>query len=496
MTCWVTAPTGRHRGGSDQQRPRHGGVGYDTLLSSAKVTDDTVTATISTTIAGIDWAVGNGARVINISLDNEDKDCDPWWDPVDGGVTELQEAIDDAWRARVVVVAAAGNKGVGSPRFPAGCRNVVGVANIKRDDTKTTSSNYGKWVDLAAPGEDVVSTAVAGAAKCQRNLSNGYALCSGTSTAAPHVSGLAALNLVELRLLERPGCRRPHHEHGRRHPRNWRALAVRPHQRAKGRVFSCSSPAARGHDNGQQRPASLAGPVLARGVVPDRPPASDQRYVELRLGDDERCDVDPQWSEARRGLRLQGAGLRRRRLLSLVQRGDGIRRRTPSRHLGVGWHGQGDGSSGRHRVRPHRERLLGALSTGDRRHSHCLALSRPQLRETVEVGSLGRRLQRHHHDLQCHDERRAVGACKSSRSGRARRRVMISDRGALWGGQLIAVMADSWHSSRGPVPGPGHEPRRTRVCVRPATPLVVHESTGVRGGEGGSLHRSLPHQRF
>ena len=111
----------------------------------------------------------------------------------DVGRNELRDSIGYAWSRNIVLVAAAGNNGANRQQWPAACPNVVAVANTTIADVKSGSSNFGAWVDLAAPGSSIFSTAVPGAAKCQSGLVAQFANCSGTSMASPHVAGLAAL---------------------------------------------------------------------------------------------------------------------------------------------------------------------------------------------------------------------------------------------------------------------------------------------------------------
>jgi thermitase len=169
------------------------GVGYNASLMNGKVIDDTGNGAMSALASSIVWAADNGANVINMSLAGSD-DCSTTWveDLFDVGRAELRDAINHAFSKNVVLVAAAGNNGNSSQLWPAACPNVVSVANTTANDTKASSSNFGTWVDVAAPGTSIFSTAVPGGSACQSSLGT-FATCTGTSMAAPHVSGLAAL---------------------------------------------------------------------------------------------------------------------------------------------------------------------------------------------------------------------------------------------------------------------------------------------------------------
>jgi subtilisin family serine protease/outer membrane protein assembly factor BamB len=130
-------------------------------------------------IAAIEYAIENGAHLINASWGG-------------GGFSlALQEAIADAARANVLFVASAGNDQQNTdevPNYPASYNlpNILSVASSTRSDTLSSFSNYGiNTVHLAAPGSEILSTVVNAA----------YDLYSGTSMAAPHVTGVAALLL-------------------------------------------------------------------------------------------------------------------------------------------------------------------------------------------------------------------------------------------------------------------------------------------------------------
>jgi len=137
--------------------------------------------------SGISWAWQNGADVINNS----------WYDP-QGGIHHgaiLEDAIIDAMtRGRggkgCVVVFAAGNNGTHHLYYPGNFHDdILTVGAISNDGTRGVfyhgSSNYGKKLDVVAPGVGILST----------DYNNGLHSNSGTSLAAPHVSGIAALIL-------------------------------------------------------------------------------------------------------------------------------------------------------------------------------------------------------------------------------------------------------------------------------------------------------------
>lgn len=101
------------------------------------------------------------------------------------GVTPAERtAIDYCWSHGVLPVAAAGNDNQVLPYYPGAYENVLSVAATTQSDDKASFSNYGTWVDVAAPGVSL-STVSGGS-----GYTTGFA---GTSGACPHVAGLAAL---------------------------------------------------------------------------------------------------------------------------------------------------------------------------------------------------------------------------------------------------------------------------------------------------------------
>ena len=154
------------------------GVGFSSSLMNVKVLGDNGSGYYSWVAKGITWAADHGAKVINLSLGG----------PAGSGT--LQNAVNYAWGKGCVIVAAAGNDGNGNPSYPAYYDNCIAVAATDPNDSKATFSNHGFWVDVAAPGVDIYSTLPNH--KNQMGPRN-YGTLSGTSMAAPHVAGVAAL---------------------------------------------------------------------------------------------------------------------------------------------------------------------------------------------------------------------------------------------------------------------------------------------------------------
>lgn len=141
-------------------------------------TDDVVNA--------IRYAADNGADVISMSFGGSDSPAE-------------KDAIAYASNLGVVLVAAAGNAGSSDRSYPAAYDGVIAVAATGRNDSQAFYSNYGTWVDLAAPGGDqyqdsmILSTVPrTGGALADPS---GYRALQGTSMATPYVAGAAALVL-------------------------------------------------------------------------------------------------------------------------------------------------------------------------------------------------------------------------------------------------------------------------------------------------------------
>ncbi len=148
------------------------GVAFDAPLIPVKVLDSTGNGNAAGVAAGITWAADHGARVINLSL----------------GSTSYSQAVCDAvtyaTSGGALVVAAAGNNGSTTPFYPAACPGAIGVGATDSTDAVPYWSDTGSAnVFVTAPGVNILSTYMGG----------GYQTESGTSMAAPFVSGLAEL---------------------------------------------------------------------------------------------------------------------------------------------------------------------------------------------------------------------------------------------------------------------------------------------------------------
>lgn len=120
---------------------------------------------------GIDWAVSNGAHVINLSLGS-------------GSPGASSIAVQNAVANDVMVFAAAGNDGAGaSPEYPAADPSAIAVASVTSALARSSFSTTGAYVDIAAPGSGIYST----------YTSPSYASLSGTSMATPYAAATGAL---------------------------------------------------------------------------------------------------------------------------------------------------------------------------------------------------------------------------------------------------------------------------------------------------------------
>ncbi|WP_308638879.1 S8 family peptidase [Paenibacillus silvisoli] len=147
------------------------GMTWYNKVVPVKVLDSSGAGSTYTVAEGVIWATDHGAKVINMSLGNYAE------------AQFLHDAIKYAYDHDVVLIAASGNDNTERPGYPAAYPEVFAVASTNSDGTRSTFSNYGDYIDVAAPGFSIAST----------YPGSQYAALSGTSMASPHVSALAGL---------------------------------------------------------------------------------------------------------------------------------------------------------------------------------------------------------------------------------------------------------------------------------------------------------------
>lgn len=157
------------------------GMAPKVQLYDVRVFNADGTAKMTNIIKGIDWSIRNGMHVINMSF----------------GGTQPSEALSrmirNATKAGIVMVASAGNNG-GAIEYPAAYKDVVAVGALNKEGNLADFSSRGK-LGAKAPGVDIYSTWLDGK----------YRTLSGTSMAAAHISGLAALRVGQkIRNKEKP----------------------------------------------------------------------------------------------------------------------------------------------------------------------------------------------------------------------------------------------------------------------------------------------------
>jgi serine protease len=181
---------GTHVAGTIAQSTNNGigvtGIAYEASLMPLKVLSAWGGGTTADIAEAIRWAADHGANVINMSLGG-------------GGDSQLmREAIDYAHSKNVTVVAAAGNSRRSTAEFPARYPHVIGVSAFSATQVKAAYSNYGTGVDITAPGGSITSfqERTGGILQNTVNPATGesvFEYLQGTSMAAPHVAGVAAL---------------------------------------------------------------------------------------------------------------------------------------------------------------------------------------------------------------------------------------------------------------------------------------------------------------
>ena len=146
------------------------GLDWNAKIIPVKALNSSGTGYASEIASAIEYAVDNGASVINMSFGGSESS------------SVMEDAINYAANHNVVTVAASGNEGT-AVSYPAKYASVVAVGATDSSDNRASWSNYGSELDVTAPGVSILSTADSG----------GYESVSGTSIASPYVAALASL---------------------------------------------------------------------------------------------------------------------------------------------------------------------------------------------------------------------------------------------------------------------------------------------------------------
>ena len=146
-------------------------VAPDALILPLRVLNSDGRGNNFRTASAIVYATSREVEVINLSLGTPNPSL------------LLREVVDEAAQQGIVVVAAAGNQNTNAKQYPAAESCAIAVTSVSAQDKKSAFANFGEWVSVAAPGENIYSAFPV----------DGYAWWSGTSMATPFVTGQAAL---------------------------------------------------------------------------------------------------------------------------------------------------------------------------------------------------------------------------------------------------------------------------------------------------------------
>lgn len=153
-------------------------IGWGLKIIPVKASfDNSPTTSVDMGYEGIIYAVKAKAKIISCS-----------WGSSGGSSFTEQAVIDYAWNRGCIVFASAGNLSSSTQNYPGAYNHVYCVAAVNGSNVKSSYSNYGSWVDISAPGDNILSTV-------PYSSTPAYVNFSGTSMATPLVAGLAGLML-------------------------------------------------------------------------------------------------------------------------------------------------------------------------------------------------------------------------------------------------------------------------------------------------------------
>jgi len=160
------------------------GVAPNVELYAIKAMTKSGSGTTTNIAAGVEWAIKQNVDIINLSLTTSGDD------------QALRLLLEKAYTEGITIVASAGNEGTSiqsdSVQYPAKYASVIAVAATTRFKDKLPESSMGPEIEISAPGENIVSTFPSELDITDGNK-DGFTTLSGTSMAAPHVTGILAL---------------------------------------------------------------------------------------------------------------------------------------------------------------------------------------------------------------------------------------------------------------------------------------------------------------